>query len=112
VAYEYRYYLSVMQRLYPAYDFQEMTTVGGGANSPLFNQIKADVLGVKVTTFEMEEAALLGSAVIAGCGTGALADFRDPIDWVMRKQAEYRRIRKSTRLIRLVQKPISKRWKT
>jgi xylulokinase len=89
VAYEYRYYLSVMRRLYPADDFREVTTVGGGAKSPLFNQIKADVLGVRVTTFEMGEAALLGSAVIAGCGTGALADYREPIERVMRKQAEY-----------------------
>ncbi|MPN58259.1 hypothetical protein SDC9_205962 [bioreactor metagenome] len=37
----------------------------------------------------MGEAALLGSAVIAGCGTGALADYRGPIERVMRKQAEY-----------------------
>ena len=89
VAYEYRYYLSVMRRLYPEDDFREMTTVGGGAKSPLFNQIKADVLGVKVATFEMGEAALLGSAVIAGCGTGVLADYRKPIERVMRKQAEF-----------------------
>jgi xylulokinase len=89
VAYEYRYYLSVLRRLYPNDDFREMITIGGGAKSPLFNRIKADVLGVAVATFEMGETALLGSAVIAGCGAGVLTDYRKPIERVMRKQAEY-----------------------
>jgi xylulokinase len=89
VAYEYRYYLSVLRQLYPQDDFPGMITIGGGANSSLFNQIKADVLGINVTTFEMGETALLGSAVIAGCGTGVLSDYKKPIEKVMHKQAEF-----------------------
>jgi xylulokinase len=90
VAYEYRYYLSVLRKLYPNDNFCEMITIGGGAKSPLFNQIKADVLGINVTTFEMGETALLGSAVIAGCGVGVLPDYKAPIERVMRKQAEFK----------------------
>jgi len=89
VAYEYRYYLSVLRRLYPDDAFRDMITIGGGAKSPLFNRIKADVMGINVTTFEMGETALLGSAVIAGCGAGVLSDYRTPIERVMRKQAEF-----------------------
>jgi len=48
------------------------------------------VLGVNVTTFEMGETALLGSAVIAGCGVGVLPDYKEPIERVMRKQAEFK----------------------
>jgi xylulokinase len=89
VAYEYKYYLSVLRKLYPNDTFRDMITIGGGAKSPLFNQIKADVMGVNVTTFEMGETALLGSAVIAGCGVGLLSDYKQPIERVMRKGAEF-----------------------
>lgn len=89
VAYEYKYYLSVLRKLYPNDSFNDMITIGGGAKSPLFNQIKADVMGVNITTFEMGETALLGSAVIAGCGVGLLSDYKKPIERVMRKGAEF-----------------------
>jgi len=89
VAYEYRYYLSVLRSLYPNDAFDSMLTIGGGAKSPLFNQIKADVLGVRVTTFETGETALLGSAVIAAYGIGMLNDYRKPIRSVMKKGAEF-----------------------
>lgn len=89
VAYEYRYYVSVLRQLYPQDRFDEMITIGGGAKSPLFNQIKADVMGASVTTFEMGETALLGSAVIAGVGAGLLSDYRAPIERVMKKGAQF-----------------------
>lgn len=89
IAYEYRYYLSVLRSLHPEDSFNNMLTIGGGAKSALFNQIKADVLGVDVTTFETGETALLGSAVIAAYGTGMLSDYRKPIQKVMKKGAEF-----------------------
>jgi xylulokinase len=89
VAYEYRYYLSVLRKLYPDDAFRNMITIGGGAKSPLFNQIKADVMGVNISTFEMGETALLGSAVIAGYGTRILSDYKKPIERVIRKKADF-----------------------
>ncbi len=89
IAYEYRYYLSVLRALYPQSRFDKLVCIGGGANSSLFNQIKADVLGIQVETFQTGETALIGSAVIAGCGTGLLKDYRDPIRKVMERQAAY-----------------------
>src|SRR5690606_33279399 len=61
IAYEYKFYLSVLRSLYPDDDFRSMVTIGGGAKSALFSQIKADVLGVDVMVFETGETALLGS---------------------------------------------------
>lgn len=90
VAYEYHYYLSVLKKLYPQGRFSEMVAVGGGAKSALFNAIKADVLGVPVRPFEMGEAALVGSAVIAGVGAGVFSDYHTPIRNVMRAGAEIR----------------------
>lgn len=90
IAYEYSYYLSILRSLYPGDCFDSMLTIGGGAKSSLFNQIKADVLGVTVTTFETGETALLGSAVIAAAGVGMISDYREPIWRVMKKGAEYK----------------------
>ena len=89
VAYEYAYYLSILKSLHPGSAFDRMLTVGGGAKSGLFNQIKADVLGVRVNTFEMGETALIGSAVIAGVGVGLLSDYKGPIRRAIRPGETY-----------------------
>ena len=77
IAYEYKYYLSILRKLYPHYNFNQMLIMGGGAKSELFNQIKADVLGIPVTALELGETALLGSAVIAAFGIGMLPDYKN-----------------------------------
>jgi xylulokinase len=69
----------------------EIRALGGGARSPLWNQIKADVLGVPVLTLTTEEQACLGAAILAGTAVGlytspeeatqnlvAVADRREP----------------------------------
>jgi len=79
IAYEYRYYLSALQALYPQRRFHTMHTAGGGSKSAVFNQIKADVLGVKVIPIVMSEAGLAGTAVIAGVGAKLFTDYQEPI---------------------------------
>jgi len=51
-------------------DIHEVRSLGGGAKSPLWNQIKADVLQKPVVTLACPEAALLGAAILAGVGVG------------------------------------------
>ena len=49
----------------------QIRTTGGGSKSPLWSQIKADVLGRPVITMQhTEDAACLGAAMIAGVGAG------------------------------------------
>ncbi len=43
---------------------------GGGARSPLWRQIQADVYGKSVETVEAEEGAAYGAALLAGVGAG------------------------------------------
>jgi len=45
-------------------------STGGGANSPLWCQIKADVCGTEIVTLKNKETACLGSAILAGVGIG------------------------------------------
>jgi len=48
----------------------EIRSLGGGSQSKLWNQIKADVTGRPVITTENSEAACLGAAIVAGVGVG------------------------------------------
>ena len=47
---------------------------GGGARSPLWNQIKADACGLPVVTLEGADAAVRGDAMTAGVAVGAYPD--------------------------------------
>ena len=53
--------------------FSEVRTSGGGARSPLWNQIKADVCGLPIVTLVNEETALLGDAILAGAACGVFS---------------------------------------
>jgi len=52
-------------------EIEEIRSLGGGANSSLWCQIKADVMGRPVVTMKnVQDAACLGAAMIAGVGIG------------------------------------------
>lgn len=48
----------------------EARVLGGGSRSGLWNQIKADVLGIAWVPTKREECGVLGDALIAAAGTG------------------------------------------
>lgn len=50
--------------------FNEIRTLGGGARSSLWNQIKADMNGIPVVTLRNEEAVAVGAAILAATGAG------------------------------------------
>ncbi len=77
IAYEYAFYLSILKKMYPGYAFQKLYTMGGGARSKLFGQIKADVLGVDVAVCEEVDTALRGTAKIAAKAVGILQGTED-----------------------------------
>ncbi len=55
---------------------REVYTIGGGARSDLWSQIKADIYKKPVYTFEASEGGILGSAILAGVGVGIYTDAR------------------------------------
>lgn len=54
---------------------KSIISMGGGAKSSLWNQIKADVTGLELLIPKNTETALLGAAIIAGVGIGVYKDF-------------------------------------
>ncbi len=50
----------------------ELRAIGGGARSPLWLQLKADITGIPVVTPRVTQAACWGAALLAGAGAGYL----------------------------------------
>jgi xylulokinase len=51
-----------------------LAVVDGESRNPLFNQLKADVLGLPIRTLEVAESAALGSALLAAQAAGVVPD--------------------------------------
>ena len=56
---------------------EEIRSMGGGAASDLWCQIKADLTGKRIVTLKNPEAACLGSAILAGVATGVYDSVED-----------------------------------
>lgn len=52
------------------FHLKEMRVVGGASKSPLWMQLKANILGRSVSTLHEKDAACLGAAMIAMCSMG------------------------------------------
>ncbi len=76
VAYEYALYLDIERALLPGMNLTEARVIGGGSSSDLWNQIKADVLGLPYVRLNRTEFAVLGSAIVAGAAVGVYDDLK------------------------------------
>jgi xylulokinase len=52
-------------------NISQVRVTGGGARSPLWRQILADVFGAEIVTVNAEEGAAYGAALLAATGSGA-----------------------------------------
>jgi xylulokinase len=62
----------------------ELRSVGGGARSPRWLQIRADILGRPVATLRVREAACLGAAILAGAAAGVFSSVDEGIARMVR----------------------------
>jgi len=90
VALEYCTFKNSLISLYNNYSLKELRVTGGGEKSELWNQMKADALGIKVVQIRQNEGAPLGAALLAGFGTGLFKDIDTVIgQWVEIKNEYY-----------------------
>ena len=67
----------------------EMRVVGGLSKSDAFLQLKADMMGRKVTTLHVSEAGTLGVAILAGVASGVYKSLEDAVEKLVRKKKEF-----------------------
>ena len=73
VAFQMRLHLEDLRRL--GVEAEELRLFGGGAKSPLWCQIIADITGMRVRVPYTHETANLGAAILAGAGAGIFEDY-------------------------------------
>ena len=71
-------------------DCKEVRATGGGAQSPLWCQIKADMTGKTFVTLENEETACLGSAILAGVATGVFESVEKAVEKAVKLKKVYK----------------------
>ena len=59
---------------------EQVRASGGGAKSPLWRQIQADVFGTELVLINVTEGAAIGAALLAGVGAGMYRDVREAVD--------------------------------
>lgn len=67
----------------------EIRSLGGGSKSPVWSQIKADILGKRLYTMDCVEAACLGAAILAGKAVGAFASVDKACESMVHAKAQY-----------------------
>ncbi len=63
-------------------DVTQIRAMGGGANSSLWCQMKADMTGKTMVTLENNETACLGGAILAGVGVGCFQSVESVLDLI------------------------------
>lgn len=79
IAYDYKFFLSIIKEAFADVAFDCVHAVGGGAKSMLFCQIKSDVLGIPYMPLKNADTATLGSAIVAAYGVGLFSSLTDAL---------------------------------
>ena len=77
VAFEYAWYLGILKAELGSLPLLECRAAGGGARSPLWNQIKSEVLGVPYRRLAHAELGTWGAALLAGKAAGVIDDLAE-----------------------------------
>ncbi len=77
IGYDFAQALRVLRTYSPELDLTGVRVIGGGASSKIWNQIKADILGLPYFTLDHADRAILGSALIAGHAVGIFPDLAE-----------------------------------
>jgi xylulokinase len=94
VAYEYRKDLEGSQEL-KSIKCKKIMTSGGGSRSDVWNQIKADILGIPYYKSNILEAGTFGAAMLAGVGVGIYDNLIEPIEKFLKIKKIHNPIKKN-----------------
>lgn len=68
---------------------RELRATGGGAKSPAWLQLKADITGKPIVTVNIKESGCFAAASLAGVGIGVFSTLEEPIRNLVRPTAVY-----------------------
>jgi L-xylulokinase len=87
VAFEHKRHIDVLRSAGIRFDSAILS--GGGARSPIWPQMFADILDMPISIASCAETGALGAAIAAGVGAGVFADLEGGVGAMARKGATY-----------------------
>jgi xylulokinase len=78
-AYELRMIVDAMEKVLGK-PFDSIRLSGGGAKSPLWNQIQADVYGRPVERLKISECTTLGATILGAAGAGVFGSVEEAVE--------------------------------
>ena len=87
VAFEHRRHIDVLRSAGMRFDSAILS--GGGARSPVWPQMIADILGIPISVAACGETGALGAAIAAGVGAGVFADLAGGVAAMARPGARF-----------------------
>jgi len=76
IAYDYYLGIGILRSQVPDMKFSDITAVGSGANSKIWLQIKADVLGIPFKTLYRSDLSSLGALVVGAVAVSLIKDVK------------------------------------
>ena len=73
----YEMYLNMQKLRGSGIHFEKLHATGGGAHSPQWMQMKADMLNLPIVALKTVDAGTVGSAMLTGIAIGLFADLSD-----------------------------------
>lgn len=70
-------------------DIQRLRATGGGAKSPYWLQLKADITGKEVVTLNVTESGCLAGAILGGVATGAYDSVPEAVGQLVQERTIY-----------------------
>ncbi|MCP4141788.1 MAG: xylulose kinase [Chloroflexi bacterium] len=89
IAYDQYLMYQAMLESYPDVKVKEVIAYGGGSQSPLWNQIKADVMGLPYVCLAREDISALGNAILAGYALGIFDNLTETSEKFIQRSARY-----------------------
>jgi xylulokinase len=89
IAYDQYLSFQSLRSTYPESEVAEITAYGGGSQSALWNQIKADVMGVPYVCLAREDLAAVGNAILAGYALGIYDDMAETSERFVKRTTRY-----------------------
>ncbi|MGI5958201.1 MAG: FGGY-family carbohydrate kinase [Massiliimalia sp.] len=69
--------------------FSSLQATGGGANSQVWMQMKADILGMPITALKASDAGTVGSAMLTGIAVGIFRDLNHATEEMVKEKQTY-----------------------
>lgn len=87
--YDFTLCLQSIERLYPEYNIDLVKIIGGGAKSPVWTQLSADVQNKKYAVLNREDVAMWGVSILAGNAIGVFGDLKETARKYINVKKEY-----------------------